>query len=66
MHDVHVKLCPGFPRQKRHLRKDDHCHHHIGLKLRKKPVKFYIWNTAFFWCLNLDTSESGSGIPAEV
>jgi len=42
-----VKLCPEFPRQKRHLTTEDPFHHHIGLKLRKRPVKFYVWNTVF-------------------
>jgi len=48
MHDVHLKLCPGFPRQKRHSTTEDHFNDHIELKLRKNPVKLYIWNTAFF------------------
>ena len=48
MHDVYVKLCPGCPRQKRHSTTENPFHRLIELKLRKKPMKFYIRNTAFF------------------
>jgi len=39
---------PRISTTKATFNKGDPFHHRIGLKLRKKPVKFYIWNTVSF------------------
>ena len=48
MEDVLVKLNPGFPRQSCIQQEESSFYLHIGLKLRKKLVKCYIWSIALY------------------
>jgi len=47
MQDVYVNLKPGFPWKKQHIKK---LTRRLDFDLRKKLVKFYIWNIVFLWC----------------
>jgi len=44
MQDVHVKLNPGLPGQRKIKIEETSVRQQLGLQLKEKLVKFYIWN----------------------
>jgi hypothetical protein len=46
--DIHTKLNPELPRQEQQSKRRRVVSTPIALNLRKKLVKWYIWNTAIY------------------